>query len=176
MALYCVKPSRLALPIVGVTGICHRPLKESPLRTTLTATVSSKPRFSAPHPHPTNAIVMLPPAKRADAGPATSQPDFSSFFSNSALCFQLLHHRSLFIYLPQRLTVHSWSGSVWARASWRQRWRMQMITIPSQSLLRFESLYGQFQGTFMPFTRLRPSPLSSSSKHLFTQRHFAILP
>lgn len=45
-ALYCTKPSRLTLPIVGVTGICHRRVKESPLRTMLTATISSELRFS----------------------------------------------------------------------------------------------------------------------------------
>lgn len=111
------KPSRLALPIVAVTGICHRPVKESPLRTTLTAAVSSEIRISV-FP-PANAIVMLLPAKRVDAGPATSQTDFFSFFSNSALCFQLLHRRSLFIF-QRLLTVHFWSGGVWARVSWRQ--------------------------------------------------------
>lgn len=40
------KPSHFALPIVCVTGICHREVKESPGKTMLTATISSELRFS----------------------------------------------------------------------------------------------------------------------------------
>lgn len=89
------KPSHFALPIVCVTGICHREVKESPVKTILTATVSSELRFSIffQKPH-CNATA----SQKGDPGPATNQP-FALFFSfTSVLCFLLLHHCGLFIF------------------------------------------------------------------------------
>lgn len=78
VALYCAKPSRLTLPIAGVTGICHRPVKESPLRTSLTATVSSELRFSV-FPPQTPLSCCCQPKGWTLGQPPASRISFLSF-------------------------------------------------------------------------------------------------
>lgn len=90
------KPSHFALPIVCVTGICLREVKESPVKTMLTATISSELRFSIffQKPH-CNATA----SQKGDPGPATNQPFALFFLSHFSIVLSITPSLRL-IYFP----------------------------------------------------------------------------